>query len=220
MKTLSIITRLQLLTLLVIVGLILSPTLCSAVPIANLYNTGLDGLGNYLPANAPDGNYSVVTSPLGTFTPVAVDDSLYPFPLWVANNPNFSRWIGTSNQSSNGPAGVYTYRTSFNLPANADLNSVVITGLWATDDPGLNILVNSTPNGQTSIGHTALVPFTLTTGFQIGNNDIDFIVQNGPSSTGLRVDSIAGNYNLIPEPGSFLLGTSCLGSLVMRRRWI
>ncbi len=189
-----------------------------AVPIANLYNTGLDGSGNYLVTGNPDGNYTVISSPLGAFTPVAIDDTLYPFPPWVANNPSVSRWIGTHAQYSIGPAGTYIYRTSINLPANADLSSVVITGLWATDDPGTDILVNSTPNGQTSAGHTTLVPFTLTTGFQIGNNDIDFIVQNGPSSTGLRVDGIRGDYNVIPEPASLLLATLSIGGLFMRRQ--
>ena len=152
------ILKLTLLTL--ILQLVVHPLASWAVPIANLYNTGLDGSGNYLAANANDGNYTVISSPAGAFTPVAVDDTTFPFPLWIANNPTASRWIGPSGQFAPGPFGAYTYRTTFNLPANANLSTAVINGLWATDDPGLDILINGNSTGQTSASFGSLTNFS------------------------------------------------------------
>jgi hypothetical protein len=192
------------------------PTEVSAVPIANLYNTGLDSVGNYLPTFGLEAHYSIFSSPIGTFTPVAVDNTVYPFPLWVANTPPISRWIGTSAQSSDGPGGNYVYRTSFNLPANANLSTVVITAMWASDDLG-QVFVNTLPSGQFSAGHTTLVPLTLTNNFQVGNNDIDFVVNNAFGPTGLRVEGIKGTFS-IPEPGSILLVALCMGGVSLRRR--
>lgn len=191
-------------------------TTVSAVPISGLRNTGLDGSGNYLASNAPDGNYTVISSPLGPFTPVAIDDTNYPFPFWVPNNPTTSRWIGTTAQYSDGPNGNYLYRTTFNLPANA--TNVVVSGLWGTDDPGLDILINGNSTSQTSAGFTSLVGFSVTTGFNVGLNTLDFLLANtGGGPTGLRVDRIRGTYN-IPEPASFLLAALSMGGLFMRRR--
>jgi hypothetical protein len=193
------------------------PTKVSAVPIANLYNTGLDAVGNYQPAFAPDGNYTVVSSPLGPFTPVAVDDTVYPFPsFWVANNSPNSRWIGTSAQFSDGPNGNYLYRTTFSLPANA--TSAMISGLWATDDPGLDILINGNSTGQVSAGFSSLVPFSVASGFNVGLNTLDFLVANvGGGPTGLRVDGIKGTYQ-IPEPASLAMGFGGSLAWVLGRR--
>lgn len=200
-----------------ITQLAFEPTEVSAVPIVNLYNTGLDSVGNYLATSAPDGNYSVISSPLGPFTPVAVDDTVYPFPaFWIANNPTASRWIGTTAVNSDGPNGNYLYRTTFSLPAS--FASATISGVWGTDDPGLDILINGSSTSQVSGGFSTLVPFSVTSGFVAGLNTLDFLVANvGGGPTGLRVDKIAGNY-LIPEPGSCLLGLISLGGLLMSRR--
>jgi hypothetical protein len=208
---------LALLLIVTITQLVLVPTEVSAVPIANLYNTGLDAVGNYQPAFAPDGNYTVVSSPLGPFTPVAVDDTVYPFPFfWVANNPTASRWIGTTAQNSDGPNGNYLYRTTFTLPAN--FVSATISGLWATDDPGLDILINGNSTGQLSAGFATLVPFSVTSGFNVGLNTLDFLVANvGGGPTGLRVDAIKGTYQ-IPEPASLALVFGCSSVWVLGRR--
>jgi hypothetical protein len=169
-----------------------------------------------LPTLGTDAHYTVISSPIGLFTPVAIDNTVYPFPLWVANSPPISRWIGTTAQNSDGPGGNYVYRTSFNLPANANLSSVVITAMWASDDLG-QVFVNTFPSGQFSAGHTTLVPLTLTNNFQVGNNNIDFVVNNAFGPTGLRIEGIKGNY-LVPEPGTCLLGMISLGGLLMSRR--
>lgn len=193
------------------------PLASHAVPITNLYNTGLDAIGNYLPAGGLDGNYNVILSPSGPFTPVAISDAGFPFGPWVPNNPTFSRWIGP-NINSQGPAGFYLYRTTFTLPANANLASATITGLWGTDDPGLDIFINGTSTAQISAGFTSLVPFSVTSNFNVGLNTLDFLLQNAGGPTGLRVDRISGNYNIVPEPASLCLAALGIGGMLMRWR--
>ena len=186
-----------------------------AVPISGLYNTGVDNLGNALvPAGVPDPHYSVIASPSGLFTPVTVDAANYPFPYWISNNA-FSRWIGPAATYANGPAGNYTYRTTFSLPVNAILGSVSISGLWGTDDPGTDILINGASTSQTSLGFTTLTSFSITSGFVTGLNTIDFLLTNAGGPTGLRVDQIQGNYQ-VPEPTGLV--TALAGALLMLRR--
>jgi hypothetical protein len=104
------------------------------------------------------------------------------------------------------------------LPANANLGSVVLTGTWATDDPGLDIFINGNSTGQVSGGFGVLVPFSVTSGFNVGLNTLDFLVgQVGGGPTGLRVDAIRGRYS-IPEPASFLLAAISVGGMLMLRR--
>lgn len=201
--------------------LVASQNNASAVSITGLWNTGLDASGNYLSAGSTDAHYSVTASPSGIFIPVAVSDAGFPFPPWVANNPTASRWIGPATNAS-GLGGNYIYQTTFNLPVNANLSSVVITGLWSVDDFGTDIQINGNSTGQTKLGFTTLAPFSITSGFVTGLNTIDFYITNAfpgvPNATGLRVDNIAGNYSLVPEPGTCFLGMISLGGLLMSRR--
>ncbi len=190
----------------------------SAVPIAGLFNTGLGSSANYLAAGQPDAHYFVNTSPSGPFTPVAIDDTNYPFGPWVPNNSPFSRWIGPTI-SSQGPAGAYHYETTFNLPSNANLSTAMITGDWGTDDWSLDIWLNGTPQGQVSGGFSpVLVPFMVNSGFVFGPNVLEFRLNNAGGPTGLRVDNIRGKYNLIPEPASLSLAAGCVVVLFALRR--
>lgn len=189
----------------------------SAVPITGLFNTGVDGSGTAWGAGGvSDIHYNAILFPSTPFTPVTITDTAFPFPPWLANNAN-SRWIGP-RASGQGPSGNYGYRTTFNLPANADLSTVMLGGAWATDNVGSNIRINGIPTGQNSLSFTALTPFTVTSGFQVGLNTLDFILANGSGPTGLRVDRIRGKYDLIPEPGTFFLAAIGIGGLLVRRR--
>ena len=184
-----------------------------AVPITGLFNTGVDNIGNALPANQNDPHYDLTFPTVNT--EVTVIDTAFPIPPWVANNP-FSRWIGpTSNGDA--PSGNYTYRTTFSLPANANLNSASISGLWSTDDASIDILINGNSTGNTTGGHAALWPFLINGSglFQAGLNTLDFQLNNSPlagptSPTGLRVDRIRGDYLVIPEPASTCLVVAAL----------
>jgi len=183
-----------------------------AVTISGLYNTGVDNFNNALAANQNDPHYDLQIPTVNT--EVTVFDGVFPIPPWVANNAN-SRWIGpTSN--GNAPSGNYSYRTTFTLPANTNLSTVNISGLWSTDDSSIDIYINGNPTGNGAFGHTALWPFSVTSGFQVGLNTLDFDLNNSPlagafSPTGLRVDHIVGTYQIIvPEPG-----TACVAAVAL-----
>jgi hypothetical protein len=205
-------------------------TLCSALPIA-IFNTGVDTLSNaWGTGGVTDIHYSLLSQPSpGGLTALTVTDTAFPFPPgggpWVVNNAG-SRWIGpgTPNQppfDGTGPAGNYIYRTTFNVPANALLSSVSITGDWAVDDNGTDILINGASTGQSILGYS-LNPFSVNSGFAFGTNTLDFLVFNGggsPNWTGLRVDHIAGTYQQVPEPGTaVLIGAAITFSMVALRR--
>lgn len=189
----------------------------AAIPIP-LFNTGTDPTNTaWLPANVTDIHYFYTLSQTAN-PPVTVDATNWPIfgGPWVANNAN-SRWIGP-DQSSQGPAGNYTYATLFTLPANTNLATVNVSGMWATDDPGLDIEINNISTGQASAGFSTLVPFSITGGFQIGVNTIEFLVQNAGGPTGLRVDRIRGDYSLIPEPATLGLAAAGLAVIATIRR--
>jgi hypothetical protein len=186
----------------------LAAGISSAAIISPLYNTGVDNSGNALVgAGVVDTHYSLIVQP-GSSTAVTVDHLNWPIAPngpWVINNP-LSRWIGP-DQTSQGPAGNYTYRTTFNVPANAILSTVNVSGLWGTDDPSIDIYINGNSTGNVSAGFTTLVPFSVTNNFVFGLNTLDFALTNAGGPTGLRVDRIVGTYQ-IPEPASLALAVS------------
>jgi hypothetical protein len=185
----------------------LATSSASAVPISGLYTTGVDNAGTTQPG--PDIHYTIVTGP-GTAT--AVTDPGWPiFPNgpWVANSlgANGSRWIAPA-ADSNAIGTNYSYQTQFTLPANAILSTAMINGLWATDDFSMDIYLNGFLNPNVSAGFGSLAPFMVTTGFQIGLNNLEFRLTNAfPNQlnpTGLRVERIDGKYQ-VPEPASIAI---------------
>jgi hypothetical protein len=193
-----------------------------AAIIADLRNTGLDNLGNYIAAHgAADGNYFLLSAP-AAYPTVTVDDTVWPIAPngpWVINNPG-SRWIGP-DINGNGIGGAYVYRTTFTVPANAILSTVNVSGMWATDDPGIDIEINGISTGQLSLGMATLAPFTITSGFVYGANTLDFHVTNAfpglLNPTGLRVDRVLGTYQ-IPEPSTVCILCAGLFSAVLLTR--
>ncbi|BBO33881.1 PEP-CTERM sorting domain-containing protein [Lacipirellula parvula] len=214
----NLIPRLLLAAIAACGGVSLLPSTAHAVPIS-IFNTGTDPSNNAWPGiGVPDIHYFYTLSQT-TGVPVTVDHTNWPIfgGPWVPNNPN-SRWIGP-NANSQGPAGAYTYATQFTLPPLTNLSTVSVSGLWATDDPGVNIEINNISTGQLSAGFTTLVPFSITSGFQIGVNTIEFLVSNAGGPTGLRVDKVVGSYQLVPEPATIALGGMALvGVVALRRR--
>ena len=195
------------------------PVYASVIPI---FNTGVDASGFVL-ANGTlgDPHYTLTTAPGGT-TSLRIMTSVGGFPIgpWLGDN-TLSTWIGPDNDTqANGPAGNYTYRTTFDLtgltPGTANL-----TGQWATDNPGVDILLNGVSTGITASGFTSWTGFTLSSGFVAGVNTLDFVVNNQGGPTGLRVEisgtaSSAGTAT--PEPTAFLLLTGGLAGLALLRR--
>jgi hypothetical protein len=68
---------------------------------------------------------------------------------------------------------------------------VSLVGIWATDDTGVDILLNGTSTGLSSAGFSSFTPFSITNGFVTGLNTLTFKVDNAgtsPNPSGLRVE--------------------------------
>jgi hypothetical protein len=145
---------------------------------------------------------------------------------------NTSAWISI-NDASTGTAAknqYYTYRTSFDL-TGFDLNSVAISGLWASDNRGKAIYLNGTKittvdyygtgtATQANYGVSSLKNFSIA-GFNSflvdGENYLDFQVRNDwNNATGLRVQIKTAT---VPVPATvWLFSSGLFGLFGLRRR--
>jgi hypothetical protein len=169
------------------------------------FGTGVAADGTLLAAPAVDPHYILAASADPNFPgpDAIVISNAWPIAsgVWALNGPN-SVWIapqadqsGTTytNGTYGGNAeGDYDYETSFDLTGQ-NLSMVFISGGWATDNTGTDILVNGVSSGNTNGSFSILTPFilTATNGLVAGPNTLDFLVNNAPSTpnpTGLRVD--------------------------------
>jgi len=194
--------------------------------IADLFNTGVDNGGVPLPDNVDDPHYAIIAQPSpGGLTDTTIPADGFPIPPWAANDAD-SRWIAPNTDNGVGPAGSYTYRTTFTVPAVADLSTVTISGLWGADDGHATldfISLNDTQVATGNGGFGSLTPFNIGPGspFVQGLNTLDFTLQNGGANpTGLRVDNLAGVFavGIIPEPSTLLIW-SLLAGLAFGAGW-
>jgi hypothetical protein len=195
-------------------------TPANADTISGLFNTGVDDTGTVLTNNASETHYTLVSTPDGSTTGVRVATSAngFPLPPWLGDDA-LSAWIGPNSDGQlDGPAGLYDYQVSFSL-AGLDSNSAVIAGNWATDNEGVDILINGVSTGDSNLnGFASFTAFSITSGFVGGINTLDFIVNNDGGPTGLRVEA-TGTADAIPEPASLaLVGAGLFGLGLIRRR--
>lgn len=155
-----------------------------------LYSTGVSIGGPVLGALA-DPNWELYQSidPLNPGPTAFVSNDPLPS-VWVPNDSQ-SKWLSPRTVGAYAcPIGTYIYRYSLDL-TSIDISTVQITGSWAADDSGTDILVNGVSTGQTSLGYTSLTPFSISVDNLIqGVNTFDFVVKNGTSGlnpTGVRV---------------------------------
>ncbi|MBE9067685.1 PKD domain-containing protein [Leptolyngbya cf. ectocarpi LEGE 11479] len=171
-----------------------------AATITGLFPTGTNNSGGLLPANAKDIHYTI----LETGTNPEVVGLLHPF--WLGNDSS-SQWIWEKSNSS--PIDVTrTFRTTFDLD-DLFAPSASITGLWAADNIGVDILLNGISTGNHIPGGSGLgdfgafqtlTPFSISNGFVSGINTLDFIVQDVGVVSGFRVAAISGNADIDYEP--------------------
>jgi hypothetical protein len=159
-------------------------------------STGFDREAGAVLADAEADDDYTVTDPFDiTDHAIAIPAGEAPIPPWVANSVN-SRWIGLPGASAAAP-GLYRFLTEVTLAGEAEAESAFIEGLWATDDQGVDILINGVSTGlANTAGFAAFTVFPPAAGqglFVPGPNAIEFLVMNGglgPNPSGLRVDAV------------------------------
>ena len=191
-----------------------------AAPI-NIFNTGVDANGDVVAGGTVgDEHYTLTSDPNGTITGIKTATAIsegYPIGPWLGDN-SLSSWIGPNTDNLVGPGGLFTYQTTFDL-SGLDHTTASILGRWATDDQGIDILINGTATGNTSASFGVFTDFTINSGFIAGVNTLDFVVTNGHGPTGLRVEITNANAVAVDEPYALaLLGLGLLGLGINRNK--
>ena len=196
------------------------------------------GTGMNVNASGIDQSYTLTTSAdPGNPGPNVFLVNQFP-PNWIANTAT-SKWVGPRADASwdaqqptgNQNVGTYIYETRFTIPANAILSTAQITGQLAVDNQLTDVVLNgnhqhiTTPlrgSNPEDLGYsTQFYPFSITSGFVVGTNVLDFFVANlfdtnGPNPTGIQVQ-VSGTVNTpapTPEPGTLVLaGMGAFGFL-------
>ena len=178
----------------------------NAAIISDLFPTGVDSSGAPLGDGVSDPNYYILDT---KSSGVVMNENNIPA-NWVSHSSN-SNWIW--EKATGKPADVTrTFRTTFDL-TGLDPNTASISGKWAVDNQGLDILVNGISTGQTNFGFGELTTFNINSGFVDGLNTLDFVAKDLGHISGFLVDSISGNADAIPQ--SVPEGSSLLSLLVV-----
>lgn len=181
-------------------------TTTAAEPIPGLFNTGVLNDNSLANGGSVDLHY-VLTESADPSSTTFVTSAIPPPDYWIANGP-ISQWIAPDpNQDFSGLGdsdGNYIYRLTFDL-TGFDPNTASISGQWAVDNTGEDILINgvSTGNYVNSSLPIGFSPFTINEGFVEGLNTLDFLVFNipeptGTNPTGLRVEFLSSEASPIP----------------------
>ena len=179
-----------------------------------IFNTGVDNSNALLPEGSTDPHYTLVSGPIVGATFVGMNQNTEPY----IHEDGISRWINpTMDATDSDPAGVYTYTTTFSLPAG--FTNASLSGQWLSDNEASMTInggmtpVSMTPNSAASF--QSWTPFSITSGFVEGVNTLEFAVTNDQvSPTALRVE-IAGSFTpaAVPEPSTW--GSLLGGGLVI-----
>jgi len=207
-----------------IVGALSAANPAHSATISTLFNTGVDSSGAVLAdGTVGDPHYTLTSVPSGSSTLlVRAAAGGFPIPPYLGDN-TLSRWIGPNNDAQlRGPGGTYVYHTTFDL-TGLNASTASITGQWATDNAGVDILINGTTLGYTTSITSFLdgfSAFTINSGFVAGVNTLDFKVSNIDGPTALRVE-LSGTASPVPVPSAvWLFGSGLLaavGSITRRK---
>lgn len=199
------------------------------IPIASLFNTGVDASKVALGTSVADPNWRLVSAPsgipLGTVFTTPNNNS-FPIGPWLANT-SVSRWITPTN-ALNQLAGTYTYELAFVLTPKSLADTARFTGRYAID----NRLLNATLNGNviatgpaSGSQFASWNSFGAVGGFVAGVNRLRFTAVNDVGATGnpagLRVEIITSSVEVLPEPAvwvGMIIGFGFIGSALRQRR--
>jgi hypothetical protein len=182
--------------------------------ITGLFTTGVDSSGHVLGLGVSDPHYVVTDGASPGSNAVTLTN--IPGSYVPNNSTSLWEWENSNGQPTN---VTLTFQTTFDL-TGFNPSTAQIQGTWATDNFGLNILINGVSTGQTSSGFNSFSSFTITSGFVSGLNTIDFVVQDVGDVAAFRVGSIFGTAsNAIPEPSSFLMAISATGLICCCTIW-
>jgi hypothetical protein len=172
----------------------------------NLYNTGQDNAHVVLAAGSTDPHY-IYTSVFVLGLTAGLPSS------WLAND-SVSKWIGPdqgdgSSSAYSDSSGARYYRMTFDL-TGFDPATAVLSGRWAADGFGFDVLVNGVDYMNTAGGPSSWYNFTLYGRFYPGINFLDFGWTNTSGPGGIRVEWISATADPlptsgVPEPASVLL---------------
>ncbi len=217
-----------------------APAAHATVTITNLYDTGFNSSG-VIADESSDAHYTITATPDGSTPPTLVRTSAGGFPLPPSGpyigDSSTSAWIGPNYQAGvqtgstyvasrndlSGPAGNYTYTTTFDVSGLTGPGLFQISGNWATDNTGQSIVVDGVSYAQTAPGFRSYTPFSIDALLNNGSNTLSFNLDNIPGNTdnptALRVDGL--NVSAAPEPsqvGMLALMGLGLGGLIFKAR--
>ena len=190
--------------------LLLGPAITAAATI-ELHNTGVGPDDNLVAPGQLTSFWMLVSQP-GTSAGSEV-------PFRYFNGAYFldtadSAWVSPNSNGVAGATGNYVYRLAVDL-TGFDLATVLISGIFGTDNDGAIWINNESPVATTSFGGFGTpTPFSFTGGFLDGINYIYVRMNNGgdPTAFHVRFDGASGEPGdggepptSVPEPGTHLL---------------
>lgn len=190
----------------------------SAATITGLFNTGTDANNVALVGGngTVDPHYSILSST----SPGFAGQQAVTFQCCYVADDADSRWISLSGSGSPGSNETF-YRLSFSL-AGLNPATASISGRGGSDNAG-RIFLNGVDTGIDINGFSALVPFTINSGFVSGTNFLDFRIQDFGAPTAFRIDDLRGTadaINAVPEPATWamMIGGFALAGAATRRQ--
>lgn len=194
--------------------LIISPQARAQTPtpvtVPGVFSTGVDDSGNLLAAGQTDPHWTIASSPTGPIPALAVAN-----PNGRATTTPTSGLINATGQLQDiEPVGLYIYTLTFSL-SGFDPSSAQISGEWASANAS-QIYLNGISTGYSNPagGLRLLDPFSITTGFVSGENELQLYVTQpptpGPEPDGLQVAIFSATADPVPEPGTITLTLTLL----------
>jgi hypothetical protein len=119
------------------------------------------------------------------FRPIWPSEVIDPPPRHLANDPSRSQWIKADGQFAlpGMPAGVASFRTTFELPKKWS-GSAVLWGGFIADERLVGIWLNgkpvAVPEQQDPVSYDRFSPFVIRDGFVAGTNVLVFDIRNRP----------------------------------------